>query len=364
MRQKSEVAAASPVFVANHTTGGMGPIDYYETYLWRHGHDTVRIDHPLDRYDGHKSLLRRNGRVEHEWRRRQGGPRGLIRDFMSTIRAVLRAKAPVAVGSNNFDTYSILAARRLLLFRKPRVIYFGADFSEDRFSSGLMNWIYTYVERTAIRHADLVVSNTHRAESKRLELGLDQRKSVIVPNGVLLAQPEFKPKTIRNDHFIFVGAVTREHGLYELVATIKPLIGKLIIIGQGEDWDRVLRLCVEQRIPHEAHTGWSHEAVLDYLRDFDGFGLAPYNRFSKWTYYCSPLKVSEYIASGVPAICSSVPEVAGTITADRLGFVYENGDLEEIRAALDAFDAAAFHLRAQRFYAAYNSDTLYERIGL
>jgi glycosyltransferase involved in cell wall biosynthesis len=372
MGTKTNVRAASvrdektadPVFIANHASVMPGPLDHFESYLWRHGRDTVRIDHPLDSYKGNSSVLRRNGKPVRVWKRHDRGPLGLLWDFAHTITTALRTKASVAIGANNFDTYSLLTARRLRLAHKPRVIYYAIDYSEDRFRNSVMNWIYMRVERTALRRADLVVSNTRRAESRRVELGLDRRKSVIVPNGVLLAQPEFAPKPIRKDRFVFVGSVTREHGLYELLAAIKPLIGSLTIIGRGDDSERVLSLCDQQQIPYVVHSQWPHDAVLEYLRDFEGFGLAPYNRYSKWTYYCSPMKVSEYISLGVPVITSSVPEIAETIEAEKLGIVYEGGDLAEIKAALDGFDATDFHVRAQKFYAAFNSDTLFERVGL
>lgn len=359
-----DMKAAGPVFLANHASVMPGPLDHFERYLWRHDRDTVRIDHPLDSYEGNSSVLRHNGTPVRAWKRHDRGPLGLFWDFAHTITTALRTKASVVIGANNFDTYCLLTARRLRLAHKPRVIYYAIDYSEDRFRNPVMNWIYMRVERSALRCADLVVSNTRRAESRRLELGLDQRKSVIVPNGVLLARPEFAPKPIHKDRFVFVGSVTREHGLYELLAAIKPLIGSLTIIGRGDDSERVLSLCKQQQIPYVVHSQWPHDAVLEYLRDFEGFGLAPYNRYSKWTYYCSPMKVSEYISLGVPVITSSVPEVAGTIKAEQLGIVYEKGDLEEIKAALENFDATDFHLRAQRFYAAFNSDTLYERVGL
>jgi len=249
-----EGKAAGPVFLASHSSVLPGPLDHFESYLWRHGRDTERFDHPLDSYEGNRSVLLRNGKPVHTWNRHDRGPLGLIWDFAHTTMAALRTRAPVVVGANNFDTYSLLTAHWLRLAHKPRVIYYAIDYSEDRFRNPIMNWIYMRVERSALRRADLVVSNTRRAESKRVELGLDRRKSIIVPNGVLLARPEFAPKPIHKDRFVFVGSVTREHGLYELLAAIKPLIGSLTIIGRGDDSERVLGLCEQQHIPCEGHS--------------------------------------------------------------------------------------------------------------
>ncbi len=101
----------------------------------------------------------------------------------------------------------------------------------------------------------------------------------------------------------------------------------------------------------------------EYLRDFEGFGLAPYNRYSKWTYYCSPMKVSEYThrRSGHHLVRT---RGGGDHQGGKAGHCVREGNLEEIRAALDDFDVTDFHLRAQTFYAAFDSDTLFERVGL
>src|ERR1051326_1647202 len=123
------------VFLASHSTVMSGPIDYFERYLWRRQIATERIDHPLDSYEGRRSELRESGRPVREWKRRARGPLNLVWDFLCTVALALRAKVSVGVGANNFDTYSVLAARRLRFSRSPRVIYFAADYSEDRFAN-------------------------------------------------------------------------------------------------------------------------------------------------------------------------------------------------------------------------------------
>jgi hypothetical protein len=59
-----------------------------------------------------------------------------------------------------------------------------------------------------------------------------------------------------------------------------------------------------------------------------------------------------------------VPEIAETITAEKLGIVYDVLDGGEVRRSLDAFDPTDFHQRAESFYDRYNSDTLYGRVPL
>ncbi|HEX6347815.1 MAG TPA: glycosyltransferase [Candidatus Dormibacteraeota bacterium] len=336
-------------------------MDYFEEYLLREGHTVLRVDHPLDSYTGRFSTLTRNGTPIRRWRRAARGLVGLLWDLWRTVREFGRARIDVAIGANNFDTFSLLVGRALTRRRTP-VIYLAADFAEQRFSNPVLNGIYMGVERVAVRHADRIVSNSRRAEARRLQLGLDPQRSLIVPNGVRLARPEFRPKAIDKGHFVFIGSVTKEHGLYELVKALAPDITNLAIIGGGEDWDRVVGYCRSRDIPLTLHEARSHDFVLRFLGDFDGFGLAPYNRHSRWTYYCSPLKVSEYISSGLPVITSSVPEIANLIRERQLGIVYDELDALELAAAIRRFDAHDFHTKAERFYNDYNSDRLHAGI--
>jgi len=354
----------TPIFIASHSSPITGPIDYLERYLRGIGCNVVRIDHPLDTYTGRKSVLRRDDDHLAEWGRSGYGLLSLIWDFAATVCAALRFRSQVAIGANNIDTLGLLVARQLRLSPTPRIVYFAADFAEDRFSNRFLNRIYLAVESLALKGADAAISNTRRAEARRIELGLDPQRSLVIPNGVRLEEPDFMPKLIRKDKFIFVGSVTREHGLYELLAILKPQINSLTIMGDGEDWDRVVGLCDKLGIPTQVFRNRPHREVLEFLRTFDGFGLAPYNRDSKWTYYCSPLKVSEYVASGVPVITSAVPEIAGTIQNHRLGIVYDIGEAARIAVALDDFDPTDFHIRAKRFYEAFNSDRLFSQVPL
>ena len=351
------------VFVASHSTVLNGPVDALQHFLVRNGWEVLRLDHPLDSYSGRTTRLLRNSQVIRSWRRRWNGIIALAWDFSKTVVTAIAIRAPLAVGANNFDSFAVLVARSVGRFRS-RVIYFAADYSEDRFGGGILDLAYRTIERLVLRHADLVVSNTRRAEAKRLSMGLSAEHSLVIPNGVRLESPLFMPKTIRRDRFVYVGSVTEEHGLYDLLLVLRPIIGSITIIGQGSDWDRVAALCLQAGLEHRLQHNRPHEFVLDFLHDFDGFGLAPYNLTSRWTYFCSPVKVVEYIASGVPVVTSSVPEIAEVVARDRLGIVYDEVALEPIRSALTEFDVGAFNVRARAFYDRYNTDSLLSQIPL
>jgi glycosyltransferase involved in cell wall biosynthesis len=100
------------------------------------------------------------------------------------------------------------------------------------------------------------------------------------------------------------------------------------------------------------------------MQKFSGFGLAPYTLDNKWTYYCSPMKVVEYLACGVPVLMSSVPEISSYIKENGLGIVYSKLDLDGISHDLEFFETANFNIKAKKSYAIYNQNNLYSKINL
>ncbi len=351
------------IFIISHSSGIEGPIDYYCNYL-KKNNAVVKLEHPLDDYKNRATILwDDNTQVVRYGRNNHIGVLNLGIDFFLSLRCMLKYDVDVFIGANNFDVLAGIVARKVFGKKITRIIYFASDFSGERFVGAFMNLLYKLAELVSCRWADLVVSNTKRAEVKRFSLGLKKDKSLVVPNGALLEKEDFSEKKIDKKKFIFIGSVTKEHGLYDLISLMHPLMEKLVIIGQGADWDRVVAMCQEKNISVEFYSKKDQEFCLEYMKNFDGIGLAPYNSRAVWTYYCSPLKVVEYIACGLPVLMSSVPEIAFEVKERGLGMVYESLDYDGIKRNLENFDANNFNVKAAAFYKKYNQHHLYAVIA-
>lgn len=352
------------VFIISHRTNLDGSIDYYARYLSERGDHVRRLAHPLDVYAGKCSTLHVGDRLTACHKRTEIGIFNLALDAWLTFRHLARYRPRTIVCANNFDTLCALILSAILGMRRRRVIYYASDFSNHRYGSAALNACYRCVEIFCLRRAHLVISNTHRAARRRIALGLAQDRSHVLPNGTIRRSEKPVKKELRRDHFVYVGSVTAEHGLCQMVEAIAPIVSRLVLIGDGPEWEQVAHICSRHGVALESYRNMSHDFVLDFLRNFDGFGLAPYNSSSEWTYYCSPLKVVEYIACGVPVILSSVPEIASRVAADEVGVVYKDLTCSAIRAALARFDLDGFSGRAAVFAEDFDSEKLFSTIAL
>jgi len=351
------------IFLLSHSSGLKGPINFFEDYLLQNKNTTIHLEHPLDIYAGKASLLKENGIVFNKIQRSGTSLLNLFVDFFYSLTLARKFQYEVFIGGNNFDT---LAGIVLRTFGKKikKIIYFSADYSENRYNNKILNAIYENIEKLVLTNSDLVISNTSRAEKKRLSLGLDKKKSMFIPNGVILKNPIFPPKKIAKKVFVYIGNVTKEHGILEFVKKTKVIIDHLTVIGQGDQWEDLRNYCKKEHIESKFFYKMGHDEAISYLQSFEGFGLAPYTLEAKWTWYASPLKVNEYIASGVPVIISSVPEIASYIKNKKLGIVYQDLDVTKMEQMLNLFEEANFYKKAKAFYNVYCYNVLYKSIPL
>jgi len=352
------------VVVISHSSIIEGPIEYYIKYLKKNNYHISTIDHPLNDYQDRFTIFDNQKKLIMTKRSNRLGTLNLLVDFFLSIKYVLNNRFDIFIGANNFDTFIGIFLKKIFLKKIAKIIYFASDYSEDRFKNILLNKIYYFVESICCKYSDLVISNTKRAEKKRIVFGLKKEKSLIVPNGVLLNKNKFDKKVINKANFIYVGSITNEHGLFNLIKNIYPLINKLVLIGYGDEWEAVVNICKNKHIKSELYYKKSHEFCINYLQNFNGFGLAPYNLNSKWTYYCSPLKVAEYISCGIPVIMSSVPEIAGYVKKSGFGIIFSKLNFDKISSDLKFFDTSNFNIKAKKFYNYYNQNYLYSKIKL
>jgi len=160
-----------------------------------------------------------------------------------------------------------------------------------------------------------------------------------IPNGVDIARfdPAYSPREIRgrlniaDDRVVFgfVGSFAPWHGLDLLVDAFAQLLREglpvhLLLVGQANaKWQSLLdRLASPELKDHVSLAGFVAPADIPaYLAAMDVTVLP------NAAYYCSPLKLFEYMAMAKPTVAAETAPVAATLEHGREGLLFPVGDL-------------------------------------
>lgn len=307
-----------------HVTKVYGPVQSLAKFISeKKGFEFYQIIHPLNNNASPESVFLRNGKKISEVRINTYSIFRYFLDFIITSFWLFKLpkKMDIAFGMNCFDTLPLVIFRHKI----NKIVFFNTDFARNRFNNKLINSIYVSIDKYCAQKADLVCCNTNRTIDARIDEGINKNKLLLTPNGVNFDKiGKIKPKTKYSKSLIYVGYLSKEHGLQTVIKELPKLDLKLTIIGSGE-YEQKLKNLVKKLNLDDSVTflgNLKHQQVINILKKFGGFGLAPYNNSSEWTYYCDPVKVKEYLACYVPVIISSRPEVSELVGNNKLGYVY------------------------------------------
>jgi glycosyltransferase involved in cell wall biosynthesis len=124
---------------------------------------------------------------------------------------------------------------------------------------------------------------------------------------------------------LFQGGLSAGRNLEVLVDALRhvrhPRVN-LVILGDGQLRsalrDRVRRSGLSRRV--HLHPAVSQARLIDFSASADA-GVIPYQASCLNNYYCTPNKLFEFIAAGVPVIASDLPELRSIIDTHRIGRV-------------------------------------------
>jgi glycosyltransferase involved in cell wall biosynthesis len=201
-------------------------------------------------------------------------------------------------------------------------------------------------------HSDLVVTPTARILPAR-----------VPPDRVLEAEwgsdvDRFRPDATGPVPFerapgeiivVFVGAFRKWHGAVHLVHAMRQLRArgrttvKAVLIGDGPELAAVREAAAG--LDSVILTGaLPHEAIPACLAAAD-VGVAPFDVTGHPAlaidFYWSPLKIFEYMASGLPVVVPRIPRLAEVVRDGCEGFLYDAADADGLARAIErAVDAA------------------------
>lgn len=251
-----------------------------------------------------------------------------IRDFLSVIDLGFR-------NSYTFDLFvgiesiNCLAGIILRKFgRVDKVVYYVLDFAPNRYSNGLLNKIYLFMDKLCAEKADFIWDVSREFQKIRLEYGINpklQARVIHVPIGLFeyqIVKPDIGRKS--NHSLVFVGTLGEENGPDLAIETVNLVIKKfpdtfLHIIGGGENNLKRLktlakRLDIQRNVKFYGYVESIREMVK-IISKYD-IGLAPYKKIpNSIRYYADSAKIRTYAGASLPVITTDVPplgkELAG-----------------------------------------------------
>lgn len=317
------------VLIVAHVTEIPGPVQSLARFFQSKSLDFYKMYLPIEEAKINTSSFYRNKKLLKERRITLKGPVRYFIDFYLTLFWLKEIKQPIdkAIGTNCLSVFPLILFKKI--FSIEKVIFFGSDYANRRFSNKLLNFIYIALDRFCAKKADRVCCNSLRTIRARISEGVGKEKILYTPNGVFLQDiGNLKPEAKRFEKkILFVGHLSRAHGLQEIIGLLPRLEIKLDIIGSGPYEDFLKRKVSDLGLERKVNfLGFKpHSEVIAYLKKFSGFGLAPYvleKSGPDWVKYCDPVKVKEYLACLVPMIISDVPEIARVIEENNMGLVY------------------------------------------
>jgi glycosyltransferase involved in cell wall biosynthesis len=252
-----------------------------------------------------------------------------------------------------YERYSLLNLAGLVLARRlgvPHLLEVNAPLRLERArTKGLaLGGMAELVEGRIFAGTDamLVVSTTLRAYT--LAHGARAARTTVQPNAVDTTR--FRPGRERAvtrqrlglhaDAFVvgFAGSLKPWHGVGTLLNAFALLRAdvpeaRLLIAGEGPQGEtlraQVAGLGMDDAVIFTG--GVLHDEMPDLLAAVD-VGVAPYTEVPD--FYFSPLKLYEYMASGLGVVASNVGEIAGLVRDGDTGLLCPPGDVPALAAAL------------------------------
>ncbi|MCK5595443.1 glycosyltransferase family 4 protein [bacterium] len=144
---------------------------------------------------------------------------------------------------------------------------------------------------------------------------------------------------------VFAGTFRKWHGALDLPELVKAVISKnrniqFLFVGGGECLDEVKAKIRDMNLSrHVIFTGAQKYEMMPYFMAVSDVGIAPYNAsyykpLKDFGFFWSPLKVFEYMASGISVITVSYDPLPEIVINGETGFITHAEDPSKIAAAI------------------------------
>lgn len=273
------------------------------------------------------------------------GTLSYVIDFFLVIYWIIRQgeKYNLIIAVDPLNAFSGLVMKRLGFIE--RIIFYSMDFVPIHFENRLFNFIYHKIESLCVKNSDEVWNVSPKiAEGRKEFLSISKKKypQKVVNSGIWVNKvKKFPFERVKKHQLLFLGHILKKQGI-QLVLEVIPLIVKkipdfkFIILGGGEYEENLKRQVEKLDIKkYVEFKGWIKDReVIDTTLGESAAAIATYvpekEKLRNFSYYGDPIKIKEYLASGLPIILTDVSHNAREIHKKRCGILvnYDKRDIE------------------------------------
>lgn len=220
-------------------------------------------------------------------------------------------------------------------FEIPGILEINAPLIEEqvKYRHLVNQFLAEFSRQKSIEAATLLIAVSEEVSKYLKRLISVQNKIYVIPNGVNTDFfKENLESTYHSNKFTigFIGSMKPWHGLPVLLEAFELLRKKvqdvrLLIVGDGPERIELLKILKQKNLLDSTEiTGTvSRDRVPYILSSFD-IAVAPYPKLEN--FYFSPLKVYEYMASGLPVVASSIGQLTKLISSGENGILVSPGN--------------------------------------
>lgn len=301
-----------------------GGLDRFFSFLReKRDYNILTIEHPLD-FKG-DTVLRNINKDKTTIKKRIKlpfsffPPARLLIEFIFNIYYLISKKLffDILICADPFNTFSGYILKKIK--RSKLLIFHSADYSDQRFNSPILNFIYQSLYKFALKKADLVFAVSTRMHKKCQDLlsGNNTKKVIFFPNAPEFSKtPKRKVDKESRQTIILVGHLIEGLNyplVLEAIADLKKDYPRILlkIAGQGDGLKTINRLKSELNLEKNiSYLGpLKQDEVLDQMAKSD-IGLACYTSEAAWNFYRDSMKIREYAACGLPTIADNTTSTA------------------------------------------------------
>lgn len=330
-----------------------------------------------------KCVWYKNGEVHKEWKSRDykrfPEPVIYLKEFLFTVYSVLktRLKFNISVCMDGMCTFFGIFLRSLGRIKK--VDYWAVDFvPENRFKSGVKNFIYHEINKFGYRNADEMWDLSPRMADAREEfLGIKKdsyRSHRVVPYGMWIDRiKRYSYEECEKHTLVFMGHLIEKQGVQLVLDAIPEIIKeipdfKFKVIGtgnyEGKLKQKVTDLKIEEYVDFLGKIEKNEDLEEEIAKSC--VAIAPYiSKLDTWTKYADPGKVKTYLACGVPVLLTDVPWNAREIEEEYCGKIIEENSMnitENLFRLINLKTNQDYRNRAEEYSSRYDYKNIFESI--